>query len=197
MTRLRLAARHPLPESHRLTACVARANESARSARLKRRWGTWGSRHSHRTLWRKWWWGGGLSPEGLNRITEAEVIGNSGRRAGRYLEPEEAASELLSKAIKPHLDQLEKLSRRGNDSRALVLCEAIILALYRLKASDQFAELEEYAGDFPEETAGWAAQLWRAGGDGFAAVNNRFDPDRTIPTTFVNKHVPDWAWLSD
>ena len=98
----------------------------------------------------------------LNRISAGDVYMNSGRTWRGYREPEEAAGEVLSEPLQPYFERLEKLLGKKDDPAALVMCEAITLALYRVKHGDKFSDLEEYAEEFPEETADWAARLWRS-----------------------------------
>ncbi|HEY9712989.1 MAG TPA: hypothetical protein V6C72_05945 [Chroococcales cyanobacterium] len=131
----------------------------------------------------------------LNQISAGDIYMGSGRTLRGYREPDEAAGELFSEVLLPHFDRVEKLFAKKDDQNARVACEAIILALYRFKHGDQFPEFEEYAEDFPEETADWAARLWRAAGDVRAAGVRQFQPDKTIPPEFVQQYVPEWDWL--
>ena len=133
--------------------------------------------------------------DALSRISAGDIYMKSGRTRRGYQEPEEAAAEVLSEAMQPYFERLEKLLSKKDDSGALVLCEAMILALYRVKRGDQFSEYKEYAEDFPEETADWAARLWRSAGNLQWAGVRRFDPDRTMPANFVQQRVPEWDWL--
>lgn len=133
--------------------------------------------------------------DALNRISAGDIYMNSGRTRRGYREPEEGASEVLSEVVHPYFERLEELFRKKDEQNALIMCEAIILALYRLKHSDHFSEIEEYAEDYPEETADWAARLWRAAGNVQWAGVRRFQSDRTIPADFVQQYVPEWDWL--
>ncbi len=131
----------------------------------------------------------------LNGIDADAVELNSGRGSGGYREPEEAAADLLVEAMEPFFDQLESHLKKKDDLRALTLCEAIIVALYRFNYGENFSEIEEYAGDYPEETADWAARLWRSAGNVKWAGVRRFLPERTISKEFVQQHAPEWDWL--
>lgn len=103
--------------------------------------------------------------DALNRISAGDIYMNSGRTWRGYREPVEAAAVVLSEVMRPYFDHVQELFSEKDDLRALIACEAIILALYRVKHGDQFSEFEEYAEDFPEESADWAARLWRAAGN--------------------------------
>ncbi len=131
----------------------------------------------------------------LNRISARDIYMNPGRTSRGYREPEEAAGEALSELLHPYFDRVEELLCKKDDQRALITCEAIIVALYRMKHGDQFSNFEEYLEEFPEETADWAARLWRAAGNVQWAGVRRFHSDRTIPVDFVQQYVPDWDWL--
>ncbi|MDQ5936322.1 MAG: hypothetical protein QG574_3658 [Cyanobacteriota bacterium erpe_2018_sw_21hr_WHONDRS-SW48-000092_B_bin.40] len=131
----------------------------------------------------------------LGHISAGDIDINSGRTWRGYREPEEAAAEVFSEALQPYFERVEKAFRKKDDQAALIACEAVILALYRVKHSDQFSDFEEYVEDLPEETADWAARLWRSAGNEEWAADRRFHPDRTVPADFVQKYVPEWQWL--
>lgn len=115
------------------------------------------------------------------------------------MEPEEAAAELLTEVLQPYFENAERLLSKKDERDALIACEAIILALYRVKDSEWFSEIEEYCEGFLEESAQFAAQLWRSAGDvaGAGKRKTSADTDRAIPADFVRQYVPDWDWLLD
>jgi hypothetical protein len=131
----------------------------------------------------------------LNHISEGDIYINSGRTWRGYREPEEGAAEVLSEVVHPYFERVEELFRKKDEQNALIMCEAIILALYRVKHGDHFSDIEEYAEDFPEETADWAARLCRSAGNIQSAGVRRFHADKTIPADFVHQYVPEWDWL--
>lgn len=131
----------------------------------------------------------------LKRISEGDIYMKSGRRSGSYKEPEEAAAEVLSEVMEPYFERLEKLLGKKSDKQAEVRCQAMLLALYEFQRSDNFEEYAEYAEEFPEETADWAARLWRTAGDIEKAGNKKFVAGRVIAPEFVNQHTPEWQWL--
>lgn len=130
-------------------------------------------------------------------ITADNIYARSGRTASGYREPEEAAADVLHEAMEKYFERVHELFRKKDKQNVLIVCEAIIFAMYRLKKSDHFAEFEEYAEYYPEETAGWTARLWRAGGNEDKASARRYDFDETVWAAFVQKYVPEWDWLLD
>jgi len=86
----------------------------------------------------------------LSRISEGDIYMNSGRTWRGYREPEEAAAEIFSEALQPYFERVEKAFHKKDDQGALIICEAIILALHRVKHSGQFSGSEEYAQGVPE-----------------------------------------------
>ena len=86
-------------------------------------------------------------------------IDDLGTRAGRkrwgYVEPTEAAWELLGEAVDPFLEEMKRHVELGFEAAATAACAGIVLGLYRCrrKNSDQVLG---WAEDFPAETAGHA-----------------------------------------
>ncbi len=87
-------------------------------------------------------------------------IDDLGARAGckswGYVEPTEAAWEMLDEAIDPFLNEMSRQIELGFQASAVATCQGIVLGLYRCrgKSSDQILG---WAEDFPAETAGHAA----------------------------------------
>ncbi len=134
--------------------------------------------------------------DALGGITARHILDNSGRGSGiDYKYPEEVASELLSNVIDLYIEQLTELCREKNDSEALVVCQAIILALYNFHNSEEFVEVEEYAAEFPEEAAQAVLRIWQLDGDGEKAAVSPQLSTRKISADFVAKYVPKWEWL--
>jgi hypothetical protein len=79
----------------------------------------------------------------------------AGRKRWGYVEPTEAAWELLEAAIDPFLAEMERHIALGFEVAATATCAGIVLGLYRCrdKSSDHVLG---WAEDFPAETAGRA-----------------------------------------
>lgn len=78
-------------------------------------------------------------------------------RAGRhnwgYVEPSEAAWELLEEAIDPFLAEMKRHIELGFEAAATATCAGIVLGLYRCRGKNSDLVLG-WAVDFPAETAG-------------------------------------------
>lgn len=116
-------------------------------------------------------------------------IDDLGTRAGRkswgYVEPTEAAWELLGEAVDPFLEEMKRHVELGFEVAATAACAGIVLGLYRCrrKNSDQVLG---WAEDFPAETAGHAvATLARES----SAKHRRA---WRLPDAIVDQ-IPEWA----
>jgi hypothetical protein len=100
-----------------------------------------------------------------------------------YVEPSEAAWDVIEKVVTPYFHDLERRVKLRHEDEALEVSKGIVLGLYR--AEHRGFELLEYAEDSPSELAGRAVEIWR-----------RRRRDWTFPRNFVEKYTPNWAWLA-
>jgi hypothetical protein len=107
---------------------------------------------------------------------------DAGPRPGGYVEPSEAAWNVIEKVVTPYFHDLERRVKLRHEDEALEVCKGIVLGLYR--SEHRGFELLEYAEDSPSELAGHAVEIWR-----------RRRRDWTFPRNFVDKYTPNWAWL--
>jgi hypothetical protein len=107
---------------------------------------------------------------------------DAGPRAGGYVEPSEAAWNVIEKVVTPYLHDLGRRVKLGHDDEALEVCRGIVLGLYR--AEHRGFELLQYAEESPSELAGHAVEIWR-----------RKRRHCAFPRDFVEKYTPNWAWL--
>jgi len=107
---------------------------------------------------------------------------DAGPRPGGYVEPSEAAWNVIEQGVTPHFHDLERRVKLRHEDEALEVCKGIVLGLYR--AEHRGFELFEFAEDCSSELAGRAAEIWR-----------RRRRDRTLPSNFVEKYTPNWACL--
>lgn len=108
---------------------------------------------------------------------------DAGLRPRGYVEPSEAAWNLIEKVVTPCFHDLERRVKLRHEDEALEVCKGVVVGLYR--AEHRGFELLEYAEDSPSELAGRAVEIWR-----------RRRRDWTFPRNFVEKYTPNWAWLA-
>jgi len=122
--------------------------------------------------------------------------GRAGRQEWGYVEPDQAALDLLTEAVDPFLEDMKRKLHLGLAAEALEVYKGIVLGLYRVHKKR--TELLEYAAEFPEEHAAWVVDIWRAGGDEDKAAR-RARPlagsGPAFPQDFVKQFVPEWGWL--
>lgn len=107
---------------------------------------------------------------------------NVGPQPGGYVEPAEAAWEAIQRALKPHLEDLQRRLRLKREEEALEVCKGIVAGLYR--AEQNKTEFMHHAEDAPSEYAAQAVEMWR-----------RRNRRREFPITFAKRFAPDWDWL--
>jgi hypothetical protein len=84
-----------------------------------------------------------------------ELDGRAGRMSWGYVDPSEAAWEILEEALQPFIEQMRRHVDLGFEAAATSTCAGIVLGLYRCR--DQGTErVLAYAEDFPAEAAGGA-----------------------------------------
>jgi|SRR6266542_1715544 len=143
----------------------------------------------------------GISPSSVaDEIEDAllqfdydDLNGRAGRHSWGYVEPSEAAGELLEEALEPFINDLKRYLDAGLEDDADRFCQGILLGLYRVRDSEN--DILNWVPDFPGEAAGNALEVWlETGGSdrGGAQVTKK---RRRLSPGFVREHVPDWDWL--
>ena len=126
-----------------------------------------------------------------------DLHGGAGKHSWGYVEPDQAALDLMGEAVDPFLEDMKDKLGLGLEAEAQEICKGIVLGLYRVHKRG--GELLEYAPEFPEEHAGWVVDIWRAGGDEEKAAR-RARPlagkGPAFPKDFVARFVPAGAWLA-
>ena len=119
-------------------------------------------------------------------IDMEELGARGGRTIGGYVEPAEAAWELLDEALQPFLNDLKRSIELGLEPQAVEQSKGIVLGLYQ---SDQKASNDhvlEWAPDFPLEGAGEVVHLLER-----ESRKHQGKPWR-MPNEFLIQ-VPKWA----
>ena len=124
-----------------------------------------------------------------------DLNSRAGSHSWGYVEPSEAAGELLEEAIEPFVTQMTRHLEMGLETEALEVCQGILLGLYQVR-DGAGNDILGWAPDFPGESAAHVVDLWtgkdkvKAGGAG-----RKTGRRRTIPTEFVSQHLPEWDWI--
>jgi hypothetical protein len=84
-----------------------------------------------------------------------DLKSRAGRHRWRYVEPTEAAWELLEEAVDPFLEEMKRHIDLSFEAAATATCAGIVLGLYRCRGKNSDQVLG-WAEDFPAETAGHA-----------------------------------------
>jgi len=114
-----------------------------------------------------------------------DLQGRAGRTRWGYVDPTDAACELLDEAPAPFLDEMKRDIELGFEKAATSICAGIILGLYRCRGGGSDLALD-WAPDFPAETAKEAvAILARESSQGHHRV-------WCVPDALVAR-FPEWA----
>lgn len=113
----------------------------------------------------------------------------SGRQAFGYVEPGEAAWELLQEIVQGPQDDLVRLTGLGLEDGARATCEGVLLGLYRLDQQTGH-EVIVYAEDFPAEAFAETLERW-------LKADGPMKGKRALADEFVDGSIPDWGWLVD
>lgn len=122
--------------------------------------------------------------EAVQALGFDELNGRAGRQAYGYVEPEEAAWDLLEEALAPFTDEIERLLHPGLEEAARAQVEGVLLGLRDVR-NEQLGDILEYAPDFPAEAAETALRTWMYAPGG----PRRFDED------FLYEELEEWADL--
>ena len=101
----------------------------------------------------------------LDALTPEEVWDRAGRKRQGYVEPIEAAYQMLDETLDPHLEQLKKYQALGLSAQANQLCMGLLWALYRFER-ESASEFKNWAVDAPGECAQTVIKAWQAGRPG-------------------------------
>jgi len=126
--------------------------------------------------------------DSVNAFDLDDLNGRAGKHTWGYVEPNEAAWEILEEAVEPFVSDLKRQIELGLEPEALEICKGIMLGLYRAEHGKE-GELAQWAPDFPAEAAGNALQTWLTG-DSLGKVPRR--KGLAFPQDFVERFVPEW-----
>ncbi len=123
-----------------------------------------------------------------------DLNSRAGRHSWGYVEPTEAAWELLDEAVEPFVGEMKRYLEMGLEEQAREVCQGILLGLYRVRDGGS-NDILNWVPDFPGEAAGNALDVWSktAGTEEEGAPARR--RSRRLSRDFVREHLPDWDWV--
>jgi hypothetical protein len=107
-----------------------------------------------------------------------------------YVEPSEAAWEILEETVEPVLDDMKRHIELGLEAEALEICRGLVLGLYRLSEREG-GDVLGWAPDFPAEAAGNALVSWYVGADEPKSRDIRRKTRPPIPQDLLSM-IPKW-----
>lgn len=142
---------------------------------------------------------GGVSIEDVADEVERAVrsldLDDLGSRAGRhrhgYVEPSQAAVDLVEEAVMPFIEDIKRRAEAGQKAAALNSCLGIVLGLYRLRDKDG-DEFLGWAVDSPDEMAGWAVVTLRKALRAAKKTRGAPQPSAALPAVF-RENAPEWT----
>ena len=132
--------------------------------------------------------------EALLQFDYDDLNGRAGSHSWGYVEPSEAAGELLEEALEPFVNDMKRRLEMGLEDQASQFCQGILLGLYRVRDGRE-NDILNWVPDFPGEAAANALKVWSETGGaerGSAPVKKI---RRRLSRDFVRGHLPDWDWL--
>jgi hypothetical protein len=101
--------------------------------------------------------------EAVSALDFDDLNARAGHHEQGYVEPSEAAWEILEEAVEPFTADIKRRIELGLEADALEICKGTVLGLYRVDHSGG-GPVAEWAPDFPAEAAGNAIDAWLAPG---------------------------------
>ena len=95
-----------------------------------------------------------------------ELNARAGRQAFGYVEPGEAAWEILEEIVAPDIEEISRLLSIGLEESARAQCEGVLLGLMGVETEHLDNDLVQYAEEFPAEAAANALRIWVTGPGG-------------------------------
>ena len=128
------------------------------------------------------------------RALDYEVLNaRAGRHEWGYVEPSEAAWEILEETVEPLREDMKRHLELGLEAEALEICKGLVLGCYRL-SERAGGDVLGWAPDFPGEAAGHALEVWYNGTDHPKSGAARRKKRPPLPAGFLSL-VPKWIPL--
>ncbi len=120
-----------------------------------------------------------------------DLNSRAGSHAYGYVEPTQAAWDLVEEAVMPFVEDIKRGVEAGQHVAALNTCVGIVLGLYRLRHS-QGDDFLGWATDAPDEMAGEAVVTLRKALRKAKTAQGGSQPHAELPAIF-RETAPEWA----
>ncbi len=97
--------------------------------------------------------------DAIRALDNEALHARAGRHEWGYVEPAEAAWEILEETLEPFREDMKRHLNLGLETEALEICEGLVLGCYRL-SERAGGDVLGWAPDFPGEAAGNVLQVW-------------------------------------
>ena len=119
-----------------------------------------------------------------------DLNGRAGRHEWGYVEPTQAAWEILEETLEPFLEDMKRHVEVGLEAEALEILKGMVLGCYRLSERTG-GDVLEWAPDFPAEAAGNALEIWFTSGDNSKPRSARREERPLLSADFLSM-IPKW-----
>jgi hypothetical protein len=126
----------------------------------------------------------------IRALDYEDLNARAGGHEWGYVEPSEAAWEILEETMEPFLEDMKRHLELGLEAEALEICQGMVLGLYQLSQREG-GDVLGWAPDFPAEAAANALQVWSAGADDPKRRGLRREKRPPLPPDFLSM-VPKW-----
>jgi hypothetical protein len=107
--------------------------------------------------------------EELEFLEVEEVWDRSGSTRHGYVDPGEAADEMMGEVVDPHLDELKKLHALAMNAQANQMCKGLLLGLYKFD-HESTSKFKDWAPDSADGFAGAVIRAWKRGAPDKAGI---------------------------
>jgi hypothetical protein len=97
----------------------------------------------------------------IRALDYEDLNARAGRHEWGYVEPAEAAEEILEETLEPFRADMKRHLDLGLEAEALEICKGLVLGCYRL-SERAGGDVLGWAPDFPGESAAHALEVWYA-----------------------------------
>jgi hypothetical protein len=124
---------------------------------------------------------------GLTSLDMDDLNDRAGKHSWGYVEPVEAAEELIGEAVTDYIDEMKRRMDLGLDVAAEAVCAGIVLGLFRASSKESGGVIE-WAPDFPADHASYVIEEYLAK---YPEGKRRGTGDRLLAA--LTACVPEWS----